>query len=208
MKPVRQSAFLISLALATASESASGPVCEGEKGPMPESLKKGISESGCECIMPALTNTSQQASVQGIEEATYGKGECLAWDNNTLDCGGVGCASVNSQDSCYSAWCYVDPYRCTLDWSWSFMFPSSGRAYSYAACGELNKYDSYVAGKAALDALRGKALRVSYRSSTGGWRGAYHVNGKSRLTPTPSTGWFGPLAELFDQIRVEYKTSH
>ena len=144
---------------------------------------------------------------QGVDESTYGKGACIAWDNNTLSCGGNACPSNDIAAWCYSAWCYVDPYKCNLDWQLSEYFPSSGRAFSYAACGELNSYSSGAAGEAALNAMRGRVLRVGRRASTGGWRGAYHVNGKSRLSPTPETGWYGPLSELFEHISTPHNNT-
>ena len=183
-----------------ASQSAGS--CDKDKGPLPSSLQSGHVD--CPCIQPVYANSSTEAIRQGVEESTYGKAACVAWDSNTLACGGSTCPSNDIAAWCYSAWCYVDPYKCNHDWQLSDYFPSSGRASSYAACGELNSYSSRAAGEAALKAMRGRVLRVGRRASTGGWRGAYHANGKSRLSPTPETGWYGPLSELFDYISTTY----
>jgi hypothetical protein len=183
-----------------ASQSAAS--CDKEKGPVPSGLQFGAVD--CSCIQPVYANRSTEAIQQGVDESTYGRGACVAWDSNTPTCGGNTCASNDKAPWCYSAWCYVDPYKCNRDWQLSDFFPSSGRAFSYAACGELNSYSSQAAGEAAVNALRGRVLRVGRRGSTGGWRGAYHADGKSRLSPTPETGWYGPLSDLFDDISTTY----
>ena len=77
------------------------------------------------------------------------------------------------------------------------------RAYSYAACGEIDSYPHHGLGEYGVNGLRGKTLRVSYRRSSGGWRGGYHNDGKGRLDPMPTDGWYGPVMDLAQQFAAD-----
>ena len=114
-------ASLVVSATASAAES-----CDGAKGEMPASLVHG--HPLCPCLDVPPANLTTEMLRQGIDETTYGKGSCAAWNSNTLDCGGSGCAPPRASQWCYSAWCYVDPYNCRRDWQLSTEFLDSGRA--------------------------------------------------------------------------------
>ena len=79
-------------------------------------------------------------------------------------------------------------HKCSLQWSLSGYFPGTMRAYSYAACGEINSYPHHGLGEYGVNGLRGKTLRVSYRRSSGGWRGATTTTGRGASTRCRPTG--------------------
>ena len=190
--------------------------CENAKGPVDAALSTGF--VNCSCIDPNdgdANATANFVTTQGADLATYGKSFCQAWDVNTTDCDGAACpssdggraavgsAAYGNQQWCQNAWCYVDMHKCSLQWSLSGYFPGTMRAYSYAACGEINSYPHHGLGEYGVNGLRGKTLRVSYRRSSGGWRGGYHNDGKGRLDPMPTDGWYGPVMDLAQQFATD-----
>lgn len=103
----------------------------------------------------ALCNAN--ATINGARPpASYGWNLCLAHDATALYCTDV---DDSVPDWCPKLWCYVDMDRCERRSIPSDLFHDSGIYYSYATCGNLDKFYA-VRHTEFLISL--KTVRVSY----------------------------------------------
>lgn len=153
---------------------------------------KGDPDCPCLIKLPTVLSLINEVG-NATNMATYGLG-CDYHDIDTAICDG---ACEDNSDAplvhcgkswCKFAWCYVDPMNCKLQHSWSPWFPESGLHYSYATCNyaDVFKYEN--------SNLTGKTLRIGLNTNSGGWKGAYHKEGKHFDGPLDQ--WKGPLVEL------------
>ena len=165
--------------------------------------------SSCPCLgaidpVDDADLSSNLASDSTIDFDRYGIG-CFAHDVETSRCQSnkeakeTPCSSFYPMPAdcdtswCSRRWCYVDPASCSLLLRRSVELPNSNRYYSYATCNEM---DSYTKSN-RLSSLKGKTIRAGYNANTGGWTGAYSVDGSH--FSGPASRWSGPVVDYIHQ---------
>jgi hypothetical protein len=125
------------------------------------------------------------------DASTYGIG-CQSHDQDALTClDASDCTSIVplppdcDKSYCTRSWCYVDE-SCPLLSSPSSLF--KGRYFSYAACGELDRF-TYTD---RLRSLRGQTFKVGFTSNSGGWKGGFNPSGSFAINEM----WHGPIVEF------------
>lgn len=160
-----------------------------------------LGDPRCKCapsveMLPSVLESERVAYDVAVNMTTYGV-TCGQHDKERPLCAstptvGVCDGSVQPPPSqctgdgkewCSDRWCYVDPANCSVAMSHSRAFPSSGRYYSYATCGNLDVYS-------ATKPLAGKVLSLGIQSNSGGWHGSYHP---SKTPHVRDDLWKGPL---------------
>jgi len=154
------------------------------------------SSERCPCIKdyPSGVNVSDDCfwitanNQQYCYNNTFGLEACKQWDADM-----VPYCQNNEQSFCNLPWCYVDRSNCSLAKKKSLNFPDIDLHYSYATCDVLDSYHMYH----MASSIKGKTLKVVALNNTGGWRGAYFVEGKDYFT---LGGHKGPTWEFFLEL--------
>mmetsp|Transcript_41214 Transcript_41214/g.60295 ORF Transcript_41214/g.60295 Transcript_41214/m.60295 type:complete len:706 (-) Transcript_41214:81-2198(-) len=163
-------------------------------------------------IDQVVIETSKQLSP--IDFSTYGIGICAEHDRHTLPCQESTDEECNPAISplppfcdrswCQRSWCYIDPDNCKLAFKESSILTTSNRYYSYAACGEMDSFTQ----DSRLASLVDRTFRVGFNSNSGGWTGAYAIDGKH--FGTDSKKWYGPAVDFVTEaaktglFRIEF----
>ena len=143
-----------------------------------------------------LTNIDNSLT-ENIDVTTYGVG-CAPHDEDTFQCSNANdCSSVVplppdcDMSYCKRSWCFVDK-DCALTNKPSTVY--SGRHYSYATCGELDRF-TYTERLKSLD---GKHFKVGFTSNSGGWKGSYNPMGSFSVNEL----WNGPTIEFIKEAAL------
>ena len=180
---------------------------------IPESSLENHSngDAACTCLSASEVETLGSVLVGDYE----GK---IGSDNQDIERYGIGCAphdetavqcsDVNQNDCtsivplpadcdksfCARRWCYVsdNDQNCTLLKKASNMF--RGRYYSYATCGELDRF-TYTE---RLKSVKGQTFQVGFTSNSGGWKGGFHPEG-THFTPGNNNVWYGPIVDFVQE---------
>ena len=117
----------------------------------------------------------------------YGISECKPHDQNLKpDC------TTNQEEYCILEWCYVDKDNCSVTYRASKFY--NNVYYSYATCGNLDRWYNYGLSKS----LKGKHLKISAPSNTGGWKGSYI---KENSIYNSTVYRYGPIWYFFEELQ-------
>jgi len=150
----------------------------------------------CPCLRdyPPGANVSDDCAYITVNNKQYcynrsfGLQTCQQWDK-----GLVPYCENNEQSFCNLPWCYVDASNCSIAKKKSLYFPDVHLEYSYATCGVLDTWHIHH----MASSLQGKIVRVVAMRNTGGWKGAYFVDGEDYFT---ADGHRGPTWEFFLEL--------
>lgn len=170
--------------------------------------QKPQGDASCPCLtaaqleqIPREKNAKTDAYFLGGEfDFSFGLG-CEPHDQDVA----ISCVNIDScvteiplpencdRSWCYRSFCYVDPENCDANYAPSTFWKSL--YYSYATCGHM---DSFTAVD-RVKALQNQTYKVAINSNTGGWMGAYNVDGHFSMNGK----WDGPLVHFIRDAAIK-----